>query len=42
MQLVFFYLSHSLIKAILKCFNLETMDYCNISIPEVSAVKIKA
>lgn len=41
MQLVFFYLSHQLIKGVLKCFGCEDNVYHNLSIPEIKINKLK-
>ena len=42
MQLVFFYLSHQLVKSILECFGgTEIDDYHNLSFPEIKINKLK-
>ena len=42
MQLLFFYLSHQLIKCVLKCFGCEEDEYLNLSVPEIKITKLKS
>jgi hypothetical protein len=42
MQLLFFYLSHNLLKNVLKCFGAEDGEYVNLSVPEISVEKMKS
>lgn len=42
MQMVFFYLSHQLIKGVLKCFGADEDEYINLSLPEIKINVLKA
>ena len=42
MQLLFFYLSHQLLKSVMKCFGAEEEEYLNLSFPEIKINKMKA
>lgn len=42
MQLLFFYLSHQLLKSVLKCFGAEEEEYLNLSLPEIKLNKMKS
>ena len=42
MQLLFFYLSHQLLKSVLKCFGTEEDEYLNLSLPEIKLNKMKS
>lgn len=42
MQLLFYYLSHRLLKSVLKCFGADEDEYVNLSWPEVKVNKLKS
>jgi hypothetical protein len=41
MQIVFFYLSHQLVKSILGCFGAVIEEYHNLSFPEIKINRMK-